>query len=321
MGKVLNALKLAEGDAAEIIRQSLEQPRNGAALEALAPPSNVPAGFQAMLAERETFWTKIADREARGPGRDATTEEPRSRARAYAIPWKVLESAPLLAASENEHAAEQYRAVRTRILLSPKAPTMLVVSSPGTGDGKTLTAINLAATFARKSDHDVLLVDADLRSPAIHARLGMPRGPGLAEILNGKCGFEDAVLRIEPLSNLFVLPSGGSVGNAGELLDSPAWRTVVGRLRAQFRTVIYDSPPVDVFTDYDLIAKACDGVILVLMPDCTDRYLAFRALEKVRETLLGVLINRAEDWFLWKRHASNYFYQRLGTGHKKDKNK
>jgi capsular exopolysaccharide synthesis family protein len=269
-----------------------------------------------MLAKHEAIWTRIAESDA-APDPAAPTGTPWCGARVHTVPWEVTDSSPLLALPGNEHAAEQYRAVRTRILLSPNAPTTLVVSSPSTGDGKTLTAINLAATFARKSDHDVLLVDADMRRPAVHSRLGMPQGPGLADILNGKSSFEEAMLRIQQLSNLFVLPSGGNQGNAGEQLDSPAWHTLVTRFRAQFRTVIYDSPPVDVFTDYDLIATDCDGVILVLTPDCTDRYLAFRALEKVREKLLGVLINRAEDWFLWKHHASNYYYYQQGTAQKK----
>jgi capsular exopolysaccharide synthesis family protein len=318
MGKILNALNAANGDVAEIIRQSLEQPRNGNSIETMP---HARAGSNGVGAKHEAIWTRIAESDPAGPDPDAVTGIAWYGMRTHTIPWEVLESAPLLSVAGNEHVAEQYRAVRTRILLSPKAPSTLVVSSPGAGDGKTLTAINLAGTFARKSDHDVLLVDADLRRPAIHSRLGLPQGPGLADILNGQCSLEDAVLRIEQLSNLFVLPSGGAVGNAGELLDSPAWRTVVSRLRAQFRTVIYDSPPVDVFTDFDLIATACDGVILVLTPDCTDRYLAFRALEKVGDKLLGVLINRAEDWFLWKRQASNYYYYRQGTGHKKDRNK
>jgi len=316
MGKILNALDAANGDVAEIIRQSLAQPRNGKSIEVVPPLPDRRAGLNGVAAGREALWTRIAESDLAEPDPDAVTGEASHGVRTHTIPWEVTESAPLLGIAGNEHVADQYRAVRTRILLSPKAPTTLVVSSPGTGDGKTLTAINLAATFARKGDHDVLLVDADLRRPAIHSRLGMPQGPGLAELLTGKCSFEEAVLRIEQLSNLFVLPSGGAIGNAGELLDSPVWRTVVSRLRTQFHTVIYDSPPVDVFTDYDLIATACDGVILVLRPDCTDRYLLFRALDKVGDKLLGVLINRAEDWFLWKHHASNYYYYRMGTDQK-----
>lgn len=316
MGKILDALNAANGDVAEIIRQSLEPPWNGKNHDDAREISAARSVYDGLAERHEAVWTRIAENGAGKLEPLSAAEEARHDVRTHTIPWDISDSAPLLAVAGNEHTVEQYRAVRTRILLSPKAPTTLVVSSPGTGDGKTLTAINLAATFARKSDHDVLLVDADLRRPAIHSRLGLPQSPGLADVLNGKCGFEEAVLRIKQLPNFFVLPSGGDVGNAGELLDSPAWRTLDGRLRAQFRTVIYDSPPVDVFTDYDLIATACDGVILVLTPDCTDRYLAFRALEKVGEKLLGVLINRAEDWFLWKHHASNYYYYRQGTAHK-----
>jgi capsular exopolysaccharide synthesis family protein len=315
MGKILNALDAANGDVAEIIRRSLEQRRDGNSYET-EPPPDAHANFSVVRTKHEAIWTRVEESDTAGRS-DSATEKTWYGVRTHSIPWEVTDSAPLLAVEKNEHAIEQYRAVRTKILLSPKAPTTLVVSSPGTGDGKTLTAINLAATFAGKGEQDVLLVDADLRRPAVHSRIGMQQGPGLADVLNGKSSLEEAMLRIKQLSNLFVLPSGESLGNAGDLLDSPAWRTLVSRLRAQFRTVIYDSPPVDVFTDYDLIATACDGVILVLTPDCTDRYLAFRALEKVGGKLVGVLINRAEDWLLWKYHPSNYYYYRPRTGQKR----
>ena len=321
MGKILNALDLVNGDMAEIIRQSLEPPRNGKYVETAPSGSETQAGRKSALADPETMWTKIADIDATGADLVASTEEPWSGVRTHRIPWQVSESTPLLAGTGNEHAAEQYRAAKTRILLSPKPPTTLVVSSPSTGDGKTLTAVNMAAAFARKSDQGVLLVDADLRCPTIHSRIGLPPSPGLAEVLQGKCSLEEAMVQIEQIPSLFVLPSGEAVANAAELLDSPTWGTLFSRLRAQFRMVICDSPPVDVFADYDLIVTECDGVILVLTPDRTDRYLAFRALDKVGEKLLGVLINRAEDWFLWKHHASNYHYYRQGTGQQKKRTK
>jgi protein-tyrosine kinase len=316
MGKILSALEAANGDLAEIVRQSLEQPGNGKLFETIEQSARA-SGNQPGTPGRDALWTRIAENDSPSPDTLPRAEPASGEVRTHSLPWDVSDSSPLLSAPGNEHAAEQYRAVRTRILLLPKSPATIVVTSPGTGDGKTLTSINLAATFARKSDHEVLLVDTDMRRPAVHSRLGMQATPGLGEVLTGQTSIEDAVVRIEQLSNLFVLPSGGAAGNAGELLDSPAWHTTFSALRARFRTVIYDCPPVEVFSDYDLIAADCDGAILVLTPDCTDRFLAFRALEKVGDKLLGVVINRAQDWFLWKHHASNYYYYRQGTSQKK----
>ncbi|HTQ54757.1 MAG TPA: CpsD/CapB family tyrosine-protein kinase [Bryobacteraceae bacterium] len=221
-------------------------------------------------------------------------------------PIQISESSPLLPYDDGRsRAGEQYRAVRTNLLQHPDAPRILVVSSSGAGDGKTLSAVNTAAALAMKGDTTVLLIDADLRNPTLARTLGLPPEPGLADMLEKDCKLEDAILRTAQFPNLYVLPAGTARRNPAELLDSARWQQVCAQARASFRFVLIDTPPIAAVTDYDLVQAVADGVIFVVRPDHSDRDLCLAALRRVHATgkLTGVLVNCAEDWFLYKRYG------------------
>ena len=223
---------------------------------------------------------------------------------------RVAAGSPLLPFEEGQwRPSEQYRILRTKLGQHPKQPRMIVISSPAPGDGKSVTAINTAAALSLKSDSEVLLVDADLRKAAIHRQLGLEESPGLAEVLTGDCAVEEALVRTAEFPSLFVLPAGVPPSNPVELLDSPNWPAVCARLRSLFRYVIVDSPPLGAVADYDLIQAVCDGVILVVRPDHTNRELCDKALKIVAKAkFLGVLLNCVPDWPLGKHAGSDYYY-------------
>lgn len=199
----------------------------------------------------------------------------------------------------DRRAAEQYRIARTKITQHPKQPSMLVVSSACLGDGKTVTAINLAAALALQTEGDVLLADADFRCSSVHEQLWLAPAPGLAELLEGRAGLEQVLIRAEQLPNLFVLQAGDPASNPSELLDSPRWRNLADQLRGYFRYIVVDSPPVATVADYELIQAACDGTVLVLRPDHTRRSRAAEALETIpKDKLIGVVMNWVPKWFL-----------------------
>ncbi len=225
---------------------------------------------------------------------------------ARVLPIQLAESSPLLPYDgSNPRAGEQYRTVRTNLLQHPDAPRMLVVCSCGSGDGKTLSAVNTAGALAIKGETTVLLMDADLRNPSLARTLGLPPSPGLADILVGESSLDNAVVRTAQFPNLYVLPAGSARHNPAELLDSARWRQLCGTVRNNFRFVIVDTPPIAAVTDYDLVQAVADGVIFVVRPDHSDRNLCLAALHKVHATgkLTGVLVNCAENWFLYKRYG------------------
>lgn len=208
-------------------------------------------------------------------------------------------------------AAEQYRIIRTKIRHHPEQPRMLLVSSPMPGDGKTVSAANLAGALALQENLRVLLVDCDFRRSALTKLLGLEaRAPGLGEVLRGEATLESALISIGQFPNLYVLPPGDPIPNPAELLSTAKWQALTELFRREFRFTVFDAPPVGTVADYDLLQLACDGVVLIARPDHTNRQLWRKALETVpKSKQLGVILNCVEDWFLWKTHGYYYYSQ------------
>lgn len=297
MGKLLEALKTAQDDTSDLVLRCLEDLEPDFGLD--APPAFEGPPEPRALAPVET----ISRAEDRRPAKRT-------------VSFRISDSTPLLSPkNEDRRASEQYRMIRTRIFHQVQGASVTVISSPGMGDGKTVTALNLSAALALKSEHKVILVDADLRLSKVHERLGISTSPGLAEVLSGECPLEDAVLQVEQLPNFYILPAGSAASNPSELLDSSRWPALLAKLREQFQRTIVDSPPIDAVADYDLIASSADGVVLVVRPNHTSRTALQSALAKVKGKLTGVLINGADDWFLWRtKPSSYYYYQNRGAG-------
>jgi len=224
--------------------------------------------------------------------------------------FRLRAPSPLLPFEKGQwRPSEQYRILRTKLAQHPKQPHLIVVSSPAPGDGKSVSAINTAGALSLKSEGRVLLMDADLRKSAIHKQLGLPETPGLTDVLKGASTLEQALVHGEEFPHLFVLSAGTAVDNPVELLDSAAWQALCAQFRGLFRYVIMDSPPVAAVADYDLIEAVCDGVILVVRPDHTDRRLCQRALDNLpKAKFLGVLLNCVPDWKFAQGAGADYYY-------------
>ncbi len=220
------------------------------------------------------------------------------------LPVRIASSTPLLPFDDTDTvAAEQYRIIRTRLIQHPKEPRMILISSAGPGEGKTVTAVNIAGALSLKNEGGVLLVDGDLRRSSIPTQLGLPASPGLGEVLSGAATLEQALVQVEQLPNLYVLPAGELQSNPSELLDSAQWTALRARIRSMFRYVVVDSPPVASVADYDLLQAACDGVVLVARPDYTNRHACLRALDLIpKEKLVGVVMNCVAKWLLGRSH-------------------
>jgi receptor protein-tyrosine kinase len=210
-----------------------------------------------------------------------------------------------------EDASERYRILRTKILQHPMKPQVLCVSSPTTGDGKSITAMNIAGVLGLKETTRVLLLDCDFRHPSVSSMIRLPAGSGgVAEVLTGQIAWRQAILRCRELPNFYIAPAGHARGNSAELLDSKAWRNGLTELRAQFDYVVIDTPPIGLVADYDLIQASCDGMVVVARPNHTDRTSFNKAIQTIpAEKNLGVVINCVERWFLWKAQDYTYAYR------------
>jgi protein-tyrosine kinase len=195
---------------------------------------------------------------------------------------------------------DQYRSLRTHVLRHPSSPSVIALTSPSPGDGKTTTSINLTRAIASRVDCSVLLIDADMRRPAVDRLLGLDKSPGLPEYLGGEASLDQVILRVGQLPSMYVL-RGGQCSHPTDLIDSPRWHALIDEARHQFRYVIVDGTPIGLVADFDLVQASCDGVVLVIRPEHTNRQLCAHAMQAVmQDKLLGVVLNAVPEWRLWR---------------------
>lgn len=169
---------------------------------------------------------------------------------------------------------------------------MILITSPKSGEGKSTTAANLAVSMAQQ-DEKVLLIDANLRRPAVHLIFKLPNSVGLTEVLTGNTNFEEAVTNTE-IGKLDILSSGSVTNNPSELLASQAMKELLHKAANKYDVVLIDSAPVLELTDTKLFASQCDGVLLVLHQGNTqieDAAEAKKVLEFAKADVSGVILN------------------------------
>ena len=194
-------------------------------------------------------------------------------------------------------AAEHFRSLRTRVKAAENGHSLraIIVTSPNKGDGKSLTASNLALTMAQEFQQRVLLIDADLRCPSLHRLFGVPDSPGLSDVLMGGASLDDALITVQE-HGLALLPSGPVPSRPAELLGSAAMRRVLDTLRTRFDRIVIDMPPVEPLADVSIAASMADGVLLIVRAGVTPKPAIERALAGLDASkVLGLILNDAGD--------------------------
>jgi polysaccharide biosynthesis transport protein len=217
---------------------------------------------------------------------------PRNRLALRNAPRIIL---PVTLEHRNSGSAEAFRALRTSLMLSsPGAPPQVIlVTSAVSAEGKSFVSINLAVVLAQ-AGQQVLLVDADMRRPAINTYLGIPSNPGLSACLAGTIDSDAVIVKIEDIPGLHLLPAGRTPPYPAEMLASEAFPRLVQRWRQQFRYIVIDTPPALAVTDSVVGARVADAVVLVARSEKTRRQSLTRArdlLAKARVHIAGVVVN------------------------------
>jgi capsular exopolysaccharide synthesis family protein len=206
-----------------------------------------------------------------------------------------LDSRLVSLTSPGSFAAEQYQGLRLTIerLTKTRGPQVLAVTSPAAGEGKTLTAANLAGALARESDRRVLLIDADLRRPSIAAALGLAPAPGLTDVLSSDQLELSAVAQMVQPFPLWVVTSGSPGSAIHRLLRSPRLDDLVQRARQEFDVVIVDTPPLLPVFDSAVMSQIVDQMLIVVAANQTPRKLLGEALNLVDPAkVMGIVFNR-----------------------------
>ncbi|MGN1401822.1 MAG: CpsD/CapB family tyrosine-protein kinase [Bacillus sp. (in: firmicutes)] len=191
--------------------------------------------------------------------------------------------------------SEQYRTIRTNIQFAAvdKEIRTLMVSSSNPGEGKSTTAANLAVVFAQQGKK-VLLIDADMRKPTVHYTFNMTNTFGLTSVLTRKAAFRDTVQQTED-ENLSVLSSGPIPPNPAELIGSKMMTRTIEEMKNEFDLIIFDTPPILAVADAQIIARTCDGAVLVVGCHKTENDQAVKAkgmLHSAGAKLLGAVLNQ-----------------------------
>lgn len=194
-------------------------------------------------------------------------------------------------------AAEQYRSLYYRIERMREARPMKVVAltSAMPGEGKTVTAVNLALAAARaNSERRILLMDADLRRSQVADVLGIRGKQGLAELLAGDCEVRDVVRRFNS-TRLAVIPAGATPEEPTQVLASPRMKQLLKAVREGFDEVYVDLPPALPFADAGILGHQADGVLVVIRANATPMKAVHQTVEQLAgATLLGCVLNGAE---------------------------
>lgn len=200
----------------------------------------------------------------------------------------------ILGKNSNFYVQEAYKTLRTniRFYLSGEGCKKFAITSGLAGEGKSITILNLAISFAQ-TGKKVLLIDADLRRPTMARLLIEKASPGLSNVLAGLCTEEEAV-RKEVYPNLDVIFSGEIPPNPSELLGGTRMQKLMDRMSKVYDYIMIDMPPVAIVADVCVTADMLDGVLFLVRTDKTDREAVSRGLKQLEISgvkLMGFVLN------------------------------
>jgi len=221
-----------------------------------------------------------------------------TRTRSLNISLDVLRQRRVMAAYNKGPFVDAIKILRTQVMhrLRENSWNVVGITSPGHGEGKTLTAVNLAVSLAMETTQTVLLVDADLRNPSIHEVFGLKDCPGLADYLLDDQPVEN--LLVHPGIGRFVLlPGGRAISNSTEILTSPKMVALVEEFKHRYhsRIVIFDLPPLLHTADVLAFSPYTDALLLVVEEGKTTTEEVQRAMSLVKNSrpVLGIVLNKA----------------------------
>ena len=211
----------------------------------------------------------------------------------------VLDRNRVLGGKSAEDAADAYRMLRTRVIqrMRDNGWNSLMVVSPGTNEGKSLTAVNLAISLAREVTHTVLLVDLDLRRPSIHKFFGYEPPYGITDYLRKDIPLPD-ILFNPSVERLVVLPGKKREVNSSEMLSSPRMLDLIAEIKTRYpeRIVVFDLPPVLATDDAIAFAPNVDGALVVVQNGDTKREDLTTTYDLLRGTkIIGSVINKSDE--------------------------
>lgn len=208
---------------------------------------------------------------------------------------------------------ESYKTARTNIAYSiiKKGCKKVAFTSSEKGEGKTITATNVASALAQQMDTKVLIIECDLRRPQVHAALKLSPTPGITNYLNNECTIED-IIQPTKLKSLNAVCYGAIPPNPSELLSSEMMADFIKSVEENYDYIILDTPPIGVVIDAVPLIKESDGVVVIVKNNSTTYPELNRILDSIKRAggkTLGVIINRIKpsETRKYKRSSDNSY--------------
>lgn len=192
------------------------------------------------------------------------------------------------------HAAESFRELRLNLIhaTGTAGPTILTITSPESGDGKSFVTSNLATAFADQGIR-TLIIDADTRRGGLHRIFGLTRGPGLTDYLAGRATLQEVVQKTS-VPSVFLIGSGTRMHNGPELLSAGGLTKLMMSLRAHFGAILIDTPPLGAGVDAYAVSTVTRDLVLVVRTGNTNRAFAgakLALLDRLPVRLVGAVLN------------------------------
>lgn len=238
-----------------------------------------------------------------------TASIPSASGSANAYLARITDSHPLSPISE------AYKFLRTDLLLTSQlnGARTIMVATAKPGQGGTNTVSNLGISLAQDGKR-VVVIDADMRRPALHAVFRVSNDFGLSNVLSNEKEFEEVILATD-IDNLLVIPAGPTPSNPSELLGSPRMRSLIARLIDIADYVLIDTPSAVAFTDAVVLSQVVDGVLLVIRANQVPREAEMQVrdqLNKANANILGVVLNDVEPDTVDSYHYHSHYYPEVG---------
>jgi len=220
-----------------------------------------------------------------------------TKTRTVPMPVNELREKRIITEQQNS-ISDAYRILRTQVLqrLNEKNWNTLAITSPGSGAGKSLTAINLAMSLAREVDNTVLLIDANLRSPKLDKFFDFNSDYGLSDYLLDDKPLGDMLVHPQGVSRFVVLPAGRAIANSSEMLSSPKMQRLVEEVKYRYpsRIVIFDLPPLLESSDTLAFIPNADATLMVIEEGETQEKDLKQAFELLQgNEVIGTVLNKA----------------------------
>jgi capsular exopolysaccharide synthesis family protein len=309
MSRIFDALQRSEGErsgvdlstltAATELLQLVER-QSVSEWETTAQAENAPSTVQAT--SQATVVAEVSEAAEPLPADKRLDQFPQFQS----LQVSITPQSQLVCLSDNESlAAENFRflGVRLRHLRRERPLKKLLITSAIPHEGKSMVAANLAYTLSRRKQQRTLLVEGDVRRPALSQIFGLGRVPGVCEWLQNENSPTTNIYSLQGL-DLWILPAGSASGNPLELLQSARLSVLMDRLATLFDWIIIDSPPVLPLADTSVWSRLADGILLVARQGTTEKKKLQRGLEALdQKKLIGALLNSSQS----PAHSEYYY--------------